>query len=575
MNLPAPLTPEIGVGLRAPHFGEVLRGSAEVDFFEVVSENFMVAGGNPLYVLDRVRERYPIVLHGVSLGIGSPEEPDREYLRRLKQLIGRVQPRYVTDHFCWSRLGASHLHDLLPLPLTAAMAERIARRANALQDYLEVPFGLENTSTYARFACDEMSESEFINAVLAQSEVGVLLDVNNVFVSACNHGFDAHAFVEQIPAERVLQLHMAGHTDRGRYLLDTHHERICAEVWQLYQHTLRCLGPIPTLIEWDEGLRGFDELCELRRTALTHAREATPQCSPQCSPQCEAPGRRRTPSTRSRPQPPAETRITLTQVDTQLGWFGEQVRALRARPSDAAAARVAEQRLAPHPRMSGADQLEVYREQFWLRHTGALLEDFPALAAWLGQTAWEALVEGYLLESPLRSFSLRDLGAGLAAYVAALLPDDPTGQALATLEWAQVEVFDASDALRPLGSGAFISQALRVLELPPEVDVLRRTLLRSEAPQARAEAKLQTPFTSPTAPDALAERLCVYRTQQRTVASTSLAPRCAQLLQLLTAATSLELAFDQYQERGHSVQPAEVRAWFAQWAKRGWLTLAP
>jgi uncharacterized protein (UPF0276 family) len=214
----------------------------------------MVEGGKPLYHLNRVLEHYRVVQHGVSLGIAGPEEPDRAYLARLKQLVRRTQTPWVTDHFCWCGAGNAHLHDLLPIPYTPEAVRRTAERARMIQDFLEVPFALENTSSYLSYRSSTLSEWEFISEVAERADIGLLFDVNNVFVSAFNHGFDAETFIRSVPHERILQIHLAGHTNLGKYIIDTHRGSVSEPVLELYRQTIALTGPVSTLIEWDDEI---------------------------------------------------------------------------------------------------------------------------------------------------------------------------------------------------------------------------------------------------------------------------------------------------------------------------------
>lgn len=244
----------VGVGLRVPHYSAILAERPSVDFFEVISENFMVDGGKPLYHLDRVLEHYRVVQHGVSLGIAGPEEPDRQYLTRLKQLVRRTKTPWVSDHFCWCGAGNAHLHDLLPIPYTPEAVRRTAERARMIQDFLEVPFALENTSSYLTYRSSTLSEWEFISEVAERADIGLLFDVNNIYVSAYNHGFDAETFVRSVPHERIFQIHLAGHTNMGRYIIDTHRGTVSDPVLELYRQTIALTGPVSTLIEWDDEI---------------------------------------------------------------------------------------------------------------------------------------------------------------------------------------------------------------------------------------------------------------------------------------------------------------------------------
>jgi uncharacterized protein (UPF0276 family) len=241
-----------------PHYSAILAEKPRVDFFEVISENFMVAGGKPLYHLDRVLEHYRVVQHGVSLGIAGPDEPDREYLTRLKQLVRRTKTPWVSDHFCWCGAGNAHLHDLLPIPYTAEAVRRTAERARMIQDFLEVPFALENTSSYLTYRSSTLSEWEFISEIAERADIGLLFDVNNVYVSAYNHGFDAQTFVRSVPHERIFQIHLAGHTNLGKYIIDTHRGAVSDAVLALYRQTIALTGPVSTLIEWDDEIPALE-----------------------------------------------------------------------------------------------------------------------------------------------------------------------------------------------------------------------------------------------------------------------------------------------------------------------------
>ncbi len=240
-----------GVGLRREHFERVLKAPTRVDWFEVVSENFMVKGGRPLQVLDRVRRDHPVVLHGVSLSIGSTDPLDDGYLAALETLIDRVEPAWVSDHLCWTGIGGHNAHDLLPLPYTEEALDHVVERVGRVQDRLGRRIALENVSSYLSFRGSTVPEWEFLSEVATRADCGLLLDVNNVFVSARNHGFDPEKYLSAVPADRVWQIHLAGHEDRGTHLLDTHGDFVCEEVWSLYRFATRRIGAVASLIEWD------------------------------------------------------------------------------------------------------------------------------------------------------------------------------------------------------------------------------------------------------------------------------------------------------------------------------------
>ncbi|MCF8197948.1 MAG: DUF692 domain-containing protein [Sulfuritalea sp.] len=249
-----------GLGLRSEHYRDFVESPQRVDWLEIISENYLVPGGKPLHFLDRIRRDYPMVMHGVSLSIGSSDPLDFNYLRQLKALAGRVEPAWISDHLCWTGTDAINLHDLLPLPYTEQCLRHVSARIVQVQDFLGRPLVMENASTYVTFQSDEISEWEFINELVQRSGCELLLDVNNVYVSSVNHGFDPHAFIDAIPVASVRQIHLAGHEDHGDYIIDTHDQSIVDPVWDLYAYTMKRTGFIPTMIERDDNIPPLTEL---------------------------------------------------------------------------------------------------------------------------------------------------------------------------------------------------------------------------------------------------------------------------------------------------------------------------
>ncbi len=261
-----------GLGLRAPHYKAILESSPRVDWFEVLSENYMVPGGKPLHMLERVRARHPVVLHGVSLSIGSADPLDREYLRDLKALASRIEPAWISDHLCWTGVGGRNLHDLMPLPYTEEALAHVARRVRQVQDFLGRRILLENVSSYVEYRSSAMSEWEFLAALAAEADCDLLLDVNNIYVSAFNHGFDALEFLAGVPPARVRQIHLAGHENNGDLIVDTHDAAIIDPVWALYAEAVRRFGPVPTMIERDAKIPPLGRLVrELERARAVAA----------------------------------------------------------------------------------------------------------------------------------------------------------------------------------------------------------------------------------------------------------------------------------------------------------------
>jgi uncharacterized protein len=260
----------IGVGLRNVHYGAILGRWPAVDWFEILSENYLHTGGRPVHVLDQIAARYPIVMHGVSMNLGGTDPLDRAYLRDLKALQQRCRARWISDHVCWTAVDRTNLHDLLPLPYTKAALAHLVKRVRAVQDLLEQPLVLENPSTYLQFAGADFDEPQFLCELAAATDCGLLLDVNNVHVCAMNHGFDAERYLRAIPWDHVVQFHLAGHTVLATHRLDTHDRPVCGEVWRLYALAHELSGGRSTLLEWDANVPAFATVHAEAKKAARH-----------------------------------------------------------------------------------------------------------------------------------------------------------------------------------------------------------------------------------------------------------------------------------------------------------------
>jgi uncharacterized protein len=249
-----------GVGLRAEHYEDVLAGRATTDWFEAITENYMDTGGRPLHVLETARRDGPVALHGVALSIGSTDPLNAAYLQRLKALVDRIEPALVTDHLCWTGVEGRSLYDLLPLPYTEEALTHVVERVRRVQEFLGRRILLENASTYIEYRCSQMPEWEFLAELSRRADSGILLDINNVYVSCTNHGLDAETYIDSIPCDRVGQFHLAGFSDMGGWLFDTHSGPACEEVWRLYARAVERFGAVSTLFEWDESVPSFDEV---------------------------------------------------------------------------------------------------------------------------------------------------------------------------------------------------------------------------------------------------------------------------------------------------------------------------
>jgi uncharacterized protein (UPF0276 family) len=273
---PATAVRGAGIGLRSCHYAEVLGSPPPSPWFEILSDNYLGAGGLPLHQLEQVRRDYPVTLHGVGMSLGSADPLDHAYLTRLKRLIERIEPAWVSDHLAWISIGGRYLHELLPLPYTEECLRHVASRVLEVQDFLGRRLLIENPSTYLTFRGDDMTESEFLTALVDMADCELLLDLNNAYVSAVNHGWDAAACLTALPAHRIREIHLAGYDQQEGYLFDTHGHRVHGPVWALYAEAIRRLGPVPTLIEWDTDIPSYAVLAEEAAKAQEILDQTTP-----------------------------------------------------------------------------------------------------------------------------------------------------------------------------------------------------------------------------------------------------------------------------------------------------------
>jgi len=251
-----------GLGLRSQHYQDILTQQPAVDWFEIITENYLIPGGRPLHNLEKIRERYPLVMHGVSLSIGSTDPLNFDYLAQVKKLAERIQPAWISDHLCWTGVAGLNLHDLLPLPYTEEALAHVSERIQQVQDYLGRQILLENVSSYISYKDSSLTEWEFLAEIAKRSDCKLLLDINNVYVSAYNHQFDPQVYLQAIPKDRVQQFHIAGHTHCGAHIIDTHDQPVVEEVWQLYAQAVKHFGRVSTMIERDDNIPAFAELMQ-------------------------------------------------------------------------------------------------------------------------------------------------------------------------------------------------------------------------------------------------------------------------------------------------------------------------
>jgi len=447
---PAQQRPYIGhgVGLRTRHFQRALDGELDVDWIEVVSENFMGAGGRPRRVLERAREAMPIVVHGVSLGVGSADAPHDEYLERLETLVDWVEPAWVSDHLCWSTHEGLHSHALLPLARTPATLDAIAVRVARVQDRLGRQLVVENVASYITHSADEISEWEFLTELCARTDCLLLLDLNNVVVTCTNHGWDAQAYLDGVPGERVIQFHLANHSERGNYKFDSHLGAVPDEVWALYRAALARFGPVSSLVEWDEETPEWDALRAEQARAAAIAREILGEAADAHRP---APARPRPPaiSAADLPAPSPAAEAALEQPQTLL-WraitYPTGAETMLAANTPAVRQRYAET-FAETPSFARIERLEVYANDYYWRLAGVLELHFPTVAWMLGHIAFHNLVTDYVLVSPSRDPDLRRYSAGFPSFLSQHEQGEqqPELVEVAWIELDRVQLLDRED----------------------------------------------------------------------------------------------------------------------------------
>ncbi len=418
-----------GAGLRNKHYSFILSQWPKIDWFEAVTENFMDTGGKPLQVLTDIRAHYPVALHGVSMSIGTTDPIDRNYLKKLNALVRRIDPFVVSDHLCWTGVGGDNLHDLLPLPFTEEAISHIVERVGQVQESLNRKILLENISTYVTYKHSVMPEWEFLVEVARRSGCGILLDLNNIYVNSVNHLFDPLDYLKAVPGEWVGQFHLAGHTDKGGYLFDTHSAAVVEKVWKIYQQALDLYGPVSTLIEWDEAIPDFARLSQEVEKARVYYQKSMPQDPTKTARMADhklvisgskhnkAPGLR----------------------DLQLG--------MRTRIQSHGTTSASSAWLNPQGGVEGDERMDVYAEGYLARVMEALAEVYETIYHLLGRDAFIELSESYIHAHPSHSYNLNFIGDHMTEYIqeTPVIKKLPFLSDLASLEWSVAKAFHATN----------------------------------------------------------------------------------------------------------------------------------
>ncbi|MSR77213.1 MAG: DUF692 family protein [Candidatus Omnitrophica bacterium] len=554
-----------GIGLRAPHYAEILGPARKLDWFEAISENYMDTGGRPLQILEKIRKNYPVGLHGVALSVGSTDPIHLPYLEKLKTLIDRIDPAIVSDHICWSGVAGEHLHDLLPLPFTEESIRLIVEKTDQIQNFLGRQILLENVSTYVTFKHSEMQEWDFVREIARRSGCGLLLDINNVYVNARNHGFDAQEYLRNIPGEFVGQIHLAGHTDKGKFLFDTHSSPVIDEVWELYRQALELWGSKTTLIEWDEDIPELERLideCDKARKIYQSVRVER-HCEESLRDDAGISVRKGgIASLAARNDIKVETSLKNIQL-----WMQSQIRDGSSQLLEAQQV-TEEPSLNPQAGDPGVERLDVYREGYLARTEESLKEVYEAVRHVLGDGVFHDLAHQYAQSFSSPDFNLNLKGRSLPDFLKQtswteklpFLPD------LACLEWKIAEAFHGFD--KPAFDPSFLFQLnsedwknLRIL-FQPSVSLLESSWPILDLWQSRKTPVEEIRMDLVNRP----QKVLVARRPSKEVFCRLLTEREFRVLILLKQGKSLGEMFEFFDEEEADLPLTD---WFSAWTREG------
>lgn len=418
-----------GLGLRAKHYPYIFEHTPSVDWFEIISENFMDTAGRPRHNLARIRENYPVVMHGVSLSIGTLDPLNSEYLHKLKDLAKWLEPAWISDHLCWTGVAHLNTHDLLPVPYTEEALAHIISRIHAVQEFLGRPIALENPSTYLEFSASSIPEAEFISHMAKATGCGLLLDVNNVYVSCYNHRLDPQRYIDSLPLDNVIQIHLSGHSNKGTHIIDTHDDHVIDEVWNLYKYVVNRAGRTPnTMIEWDDRIPEFPVL----QAELNKARSAAKNAHQYESVHIAV--------------HPFNSESQAAHVNQDLPGMQHLLQRAIIDGNDGGLA-VGEWIVAK-PDFAPEQQLTVYIDAYRYRLRDVVSEDYTVLAHYLGQPAFDKLVSSYVESCAPEHFNIARYAIGFVPFVAKNIVDDVFAQELALLETAVAQLMDIAEASR-------------------------------------------------------------------------------------------------------------------------------
>ena len=539
-----------GLGLRPPHYAHIFEHRPEVDWFEIISENFMDTDGRPVRNLARIREMYPVVMHGIALSIGTVDPLNSEYLTKLKKLMDWLKPAWVSDHLCWTGIAHKNSHDLLPVPYTEEALEHIVARIKQVQDFLERPIALENPSTYLEFKTSHIPEAEFIARMAQESGCHLLLDVNNVYVSCYNHRLDAKAYIDALPLDKVAQIHLSGHSNYGTHIIDTHDDHVVDEVWALYRYVLDRAGRVPnTMVEWDDKIPEFDGLyAELGKAkAVAQQMQALPL-----------------PDLANRELPYVANFVTPLK-DAQARMQDAILQGEDAKPEDWIRSKT---EFAPK------DQLAVYINAYRYRLQDVTAEDYPVLQHYLGEDVFEKLMADFVNSAHSAHFNVGRYAAQLPAFLAKRNVD-AFAQELCALENALSQLTDPRETV------ALTQEHLA--DISPEA--LMETVLHPRAALQlfACDYPLDAYYTAvkneeaPAAPAPQKSWLAVYR-HEDVVWRLELQEHEYLLLEKLFSGLTISEAMEAVQNERRISDDAlalNLGNWFTRWLRNGLLAYEP
>ncbi len=423
-----------GLGLRTAHYADFLASPQPLDWLEIITDNFLVEGGKPLKMLDRIRQDYPMAMHGVAMSLGAAQGIDTAYLKRVKALADRIEPLWVSDHLCWIGPGPEQLHDLYPLPYTDETARHVIVQIQRAQDLLQRRLVIENVSSYVNFAGSAASEWQFLSHIANAADCLLLVDVNNIYVSSVNHGFDPLDYLNSLPPARVQQIHLAGHSDHGSYIVDTHDHPVAAPVWDLYAQACQRFGAVATMIERDDNIPPLPTLLqelELARDIARHNVKTSATAPPR------EPETRVAWATEQAGLTADADAVPLAQLQQRLSRFVLD----RAEPPHHATALVQTK-----PPATSEQRLGIYHHAYRARLAEVLTDSFAKTNLYMGSDAFHEIATAYAVQQPPCVRSLSRYGANLPTYLATLYPDNPELFELAQLDWDLRSRFDGADA---------------------------------------------------------------------------------------------------------------------------------